>query len=118
MKNARTSASSTSESQTDWARVDAMRDEDINFSDIPELTAEQMARGHLEVGGKPVKRGKQRVNIYLDAWVVEMFRQKAGGRGYQTLINEALVQHLTGQEMVTLLRRVVREELQATRADH
>jgi uncharacterized protein (DUF4415 family) len=116
MKNARTSDSSTSESQTDWARIDAMRDEDINFSDIPELTAEQMARGHLEVGGKPVKRGKQRVNIWLEAWVVEMFKQQAGGRGYQTLINEALMQHLTHQDMETLLRRVVREELQAAKS--
>jgi hypothetical protein len=30
------------ESQTDWERLDAMTDEDIDFSDIPELTAEQL----------------------------------------------------------------------------
>jgi uncharacterized protein (DUF4415 family) len=92
-----------------------MQDEDIHCSDLPELTEEQMARGHLEVGGKPVKRGKQRVNICLDAWVVELFKQKAQGRGYQTLINEALVQYLTHQDLATVVRRVVREELQATR---
>jgi uncharacterized protein (DUF4415 family) len=92
-----------------------MRDEDINFSDNPEWTAEQMARGHLEVGGKPVKRGKQRINICLEAWVIEMFKQKAGGRGYQTLINEALVQYLTHLDTEDRLRRVVREELQAAR---
>jgi uncharacterized protein (DUF4415 family) len=116
MKNARTSDSSTSESQTDWARIDAMQDADIDCTEIPELTEEQLALGHLEVGGKPVKRGKQRVNIHLDAWVVELFKQKAQGRGYQTLINEALVQYLTHQDLATLLRRVVREELQAAKS--
>lgn len=30
------------ESQTDWERLDAMTDEHIDFSDIPELTAEQL----------------------------------------------------------------------------
>lgn len=30
------------ESQTDWERLDAMTDDDIDFSDIPELTAEQL----------------------------------------------------------------------------
>jgi uncharacterized protein (DUF4415 family) len=92
-----------------------MRDADINFADNPEWTAEDFARGHLEVGGKAVKRGKQRVNICLEAWVVEVFKQKAGGRGYQTLINEALVQYLTHQDLETLLRRVVHEELQAAK---
>ncbi|MCP4415253.1 MAG: hypothetical protein GY805_01440 [Chloroflexi bacterium] len=29
-------------SQTDWARLDAMADDDIDFSDIPELTEEQL----------------------------------------------------------------------------
>ena len=31
---------------------------------------------------------KQRINIYLDATIVEHFKKKAGTRGYQTLINE------------------------------
>ena len=30
--------------QTDWARLAAMTDEDIDLSDIPEITAEQFAR--------------------------------------------------------------------------
>ncbi len=33
---------------------------------------------------------KQRINIYLDAAIVEHFKKKAGARGYQTLFNEAL----------------------------
>ena len=51
-------------SQTDWARIDAMRDEDIDLSDIPEITAEQFARATFRMGGKPVK--KQRLSLSLD----------------------------------------------------
>lgn len=34
--------------------------------------------------------GKQRVSIMLDASVIAFFKAKAGERGYQTLINQAL----------------------------
>ena len=37
-------------SQTDWARLDAMQDEDIDLSEVPEVTEEQMARAVLRVG--------------------------------------------------------------------
>ena len=33
-----------SNSQTDWQRLDAMSDEDIDFSDCPEITPEMFAR--------------------------------------------------------------------------
>ena len=88
----------------------------VDDTDIPEVTDEQLARGVLRVGGKPVARGKVRVTIYLDAWIVEMFKAKAGERGYQTLMNEALAQQLLAQDMESLVRRIVREELQTARA--
>ena len=31
---------------------------------------------------------KRRINIFLDSATLEYFKDKAGGRGYQTLINE------------------------------
>jgi len=34
-------------SQTDWERIDAMRDEDIDTSDIPPLSSEFWARAKL-----------------------------------------------------------------------
>jgi uncharacterized protein (DUF4415 family) len=77
-------------SRTDWPRLDAMRDEDIDLSDIPEVTEEQMARAKLRVGGKPVPRGKVRIDLLLDAEVVAYFKAQAGEKSYQTLINEAL----------------------------
>ncbi|MDZ7291514.1 MAG: hypothetical protein ONB42_16395 [candidate division KSB1 bacterium] len=54
-------------SHTDWKRIRRMRDEDIDLSDVPEITAEQMAKAVLRVGGKPVPKGKVRVNLSLDA---------------------------------------------------
>jgi uncharacterized protein (DUF4415 family) len=106
--------SSSNVSQTDWARIEAMQDEDIDLSEVPEVTAEQMARAVLRVGGVPVERGKRRVNMFLDAFIVEYFKAKAGERGYQTLINEALAEYIRSQALEDTLRRVIREELQRT----
>jgi uncharacterized protein (DUF4415 family) len=51
--------------------------------------------------------GKQRVSIMLDTSVIEFFKAKAGARGYQTLINQAL----QSEEIEATLRRVIREDL-------
>ena len=63
--------------------------------------------------------GKTRITIYLDDQVLEAFRERAdaAGRGYQTMINEALRQYLgKSREPVDAdtLRRIVREELRQT----
>lgn len=55
-------------------------------------------------------RGKTRLTMYLDTAVVEYFRSRAGGRGYQTLINEALKQAIEQENLEDVLRRVIREE--------
>lgn len=61
--------------------------------------------------------GKTRITIYLDTAVVDAFRAQADatGRGYQTLINEALKEHLghSGPPVdADTLRQILREELQ------
>ena len=104
--------STSAASQTDWEALETMQDEDIDVSDIPEVTAEQMVQATLRVGGRLVSKGKIRVNIYLDADVVEYFKAQAGGRGYQTLINEALKESIRAQGIESMLRRVIREELE------
>ena len=101
-------------SKTDWETLKKMKDEDIDLSEIPEVTAEQIAQATLRVGGKPVSRSKVRVNIYLDAEVVEYFKAEAGGRGYQTLINETLKESIRAKGLETVLRRVIREEMKVT----
>jgi len=57
------------------------------------------------------KLGKQRVSIMLDASIIAFFKAKAGSRGYQTLINQALHQAINGEQIESTLRRVIREEL-------
>jgi len=64
-------------------------------------------------------RGKTRITIHLDDDVINAFRVKAeeASRGYQTLINDALRQHLTttGKPVDSrTLRRILREELKKT----
>ena len=58
-----------------------------------------------------VMPNKQRVNIFLDGAVVEHFKAKAGDRGYQTLINEALKQAIQAESLEGVVRKTIREEL-------
>jgi uncharacterized protein (DUF4415 family) len=54
---------------------------------------------------------KQRVNIFLDAAVIEHFEAKAGARGYQSPINEALKQAVRAESIEGVVRKTIREEL-------
>jgi uncharacterized protein (DUF4415 family) len=74
-------------SQTDWKRVDALRDEDIDLSDNPEITPEMFAKAILRRGLAPVS-AKEQVTLRLDADVLGWFRSQ--GKGYQTKINALL----------------------------
>jgi uncharacterized protein (DUF4415 family) len=61
-------------------------------------------------------RGKTRITIMLDNFVIEAFRQLAEqeGIGYQTLINRRLRESLETKLLdEKALRRIVREELGA-----
>ena len=80
-------SSSKGGSLTAWKRIDAMRDEDIDFSDIPEATAEDFARAVWRKNWKPIPP-KQQITLRLDQDVLEWFR--ARGAGYQTKINALL----------------------------
>ncbi len=63
-----------------------------------------------------VPKGKTRITIRLDDDLLDWFRQqvdRAGGGNYQSLINDALRQHIrrTREPLEATLRRVIREEL-------
>jgi uncharacterized protein (DUF4415 family) len=73
--------------QTDWKRIDAMKDEDIDFSEIPEWTPEMFARAVLRRNFKPIPRKKQ-LTLRVDSDVVDWYKKQ--GRGYQTRINALL----------------------------
>ena len=66
-----------------------------------------------------VPKGKTRITIRLDDDVLDWFRgqvDRAGGGNYQSLINEALRQHIrrAQEPLEATLRRVLREELRRT----
>ena len=73
-------------------------------------------RGAIE----PVPPGKSRITIRLDDDILTWFRQEVheqGGGNYQTLINNALRQHIQQKRepLEEILRRVLREELKQVR---
>ena len=77
---------------------------------IPAVTQADLDRAKFRINLKEAPR-KKRINIMLDTGVLEFFKQKASGRGYQTLINEALKRVINQEDMEKTIRRVVREEL-------
>lgn len=114
--NTRDTLSSTSEAASDEA---------------PELTGEELNHplGVWRIGETPVSTsvgmqalrqaliGKTRVNIHLDNDVIAYFKDKARGRGYQTLINAALRDLMESEtndrELREVIRQTIREEFAA-----
>ena len=80
-----------------FAKLRAMKDKDIDTSDMPALTQEQLARF---VPAKLLNRSLYRlvkipVKINYDADVLEWFR--SFGKGYQTRINSVLREYMLAQ---------------------
>ncbi|HHP7236496.1 MAG TPA: BrnA antitoxin family protein [Desulfobacterales bacterium] len=68
----------------------------------------------------PSSGKKVRITIRLDRDIIDWFRTKVeeqGGGNYQTMLNDALRTYMEHQEkpIEDVLRRVVREELQAAK---
>jgi uncharacterized protein (DUF4415 family) len=66
----------------------------------------------------PIGTGKTRITIRIDTDVLDWFRNEVDameGGNYQSLINQALREYIQKQQepLETILRRVVREELQS-----
>jgi uncharacterized protein (DUF4415 family) len=60
--------------------------------------------------------GQERVSMMVDADVLAYFKAKAGGQGYQQLMNRTLRDAMTGDQLESTIRRVIREELMIERA--
>jgi uncharacterized protein (DUF4415 family) len=93
--------------------------------EAPRLTQADFDLAKFKVAGQDVgkpewqaavraKTGKQRINIMLDAPIIEHFKALAGERGYQTLINDTLRRAVAGERLEADLRAIIREELHAT----
>ena len=76
--------------KTDFKRLRQMRDEDIDYSDIPKLDQSFWTAAKL-IMPEP----KDRLTIRLDHDVVEWLKKH--GRGYQTRINAILRSYMRAQ---------------------
>lgn len=70
-------------SRTKWKKLQAMRDEEIDFSDIPKIDPKVFK--WIEVR---VPQPKELVSIRIDPDVLDWFRRQ--GRRYQTRMNAVL----------------------------
>ncbi len=71
------------QSKTDWNRIDKMKDDEIDYSEIPELDDAFFKNAKLFI-----PRHKDSVTLRLDHDVLEWFKNQ--GKGYQTKINAVL----------------------------
>lgn len=55
-------SSISKQSETDLDFLHTAQDEDIDLSDIPEITEAQLANAIIRMGGKPVAKEKVRVS--------------------------------------------------------
>lgn len=82
------------QSRTNWDKVDALADDEIDYADNPLLTAAFFEKAVRWPGNKEL------ISLRLDPDVLAFFRKQ--GRGYQTTINLLLRRymeaHATSQE--------------------
>ncbi len=96
----------------DWALVDSLPLADMPDKDSPELTAKAFSELRPASEALPdLTTGKTRITIMLDSAVLQAYKVRAGGRGYQTLINETLRRGIEVDGVAEVLRKVLREEL-------
>ena len=65
------------------AEIDAIKDEDIDYSDIPELDESFWTKATLQMPEK-----KERITVRIDHDILNWLKDQ--GRGYQTRINAIL----------------------------
>lgn len=79
--------STSTQYETDWERLKNMKDEDIDFSDIPKITPEMFKNAVVRKGSKSISVTSQET-LAVDGDVIEFF--KARESDYQTKINQLL----------------------------
>lgn len=77
-------------SKTDWKRIEAMKEAEIDLTDSPELDAAFFQ------DAIPWPGHKKQITLRLDPEVLAFF--KAKGKGYQTAINTVLRRYVEAQK--------------------
>src|SRR5260370_42239770 len=89
-KSTRTSSRARAKGKTDFRRLRKMRDEEVDYSDIPKLHELFWKKAKLTM-----PEPKDRLTIRVDHDVVEWLKKK--GSGYQTRINAILRSYMRAQ---------------------
>jgi uncharacterized protein (DUF4415 family) len=77
-------------SSTDWGRVRDMKNEDIDFSDAPDVS-QLLSKGIVRRIGRPLKQDKkQAISIRLPISTVEKLR--SSGKNWQTWLSDKMSQ--------------------------
>jgi uncharacterized protein (DUF4415 family) len=84
------------ESQTDWARLEAMTDEEVERLASEDMAELDIDLDWMEQATAMFPRPKERVTVRLDPDVLDWL--KAQGRGYQTGINANLRAYYKAQK--------------------
>ena len=77
-------------SSTNWKRVDSVRDQEIDYAEIPELGPDFFSEA-IRWPGK-----KKQITLRLDPDVLAFFRKH--GKGYQTTINAVLRKYVESRK--------------------
>ena len=89
-KSTRAGSKTRAKGKTDFGRLRAMRDEDIDYTDIPKLDESFWKNAKLTM-----PEPKDRLTIRIDHDVVEWLKKR--GSGYQTRINAILRSYMKAQ---------------------
>jgi uncharacterized protein (DUF4415 family) len=79
------------QSETDWVRVMNMTDEEIDTSDIPEMSEDFFKNAHIRWPGN-----KKQLTLRLDPDVVDYFKHL--GKGYQSTMNNVLRKYMEAHQ--------------------
>lgn len=77
-------------SMTDWEKLESMTDENIDFSDCPEITQEMAKNAVIRGGLKSPK--KQSLTLFLDSEIVNWYKQNEVS--HQIEINNLLKEYI------------------------
>ena len=81
-------------SQTDWDRIMNMKDEEIDYSDIPALGDDFFKNARVRWPGN-----KKQLTLRLDPDVVDYFKHL--GKGYQKTMNYVLRRYMEAHQNIS-----------------
>jgi len=91
------------QSKTDWSRVKALGDTDIDFSDLPEATDKQLASGTSDraanLGRPKLKDGDRKIGTYIRFSRRVLNHLRASGKNWQTRLSKKVEELVDAGEL-------------------